>query len=70
MEAQAIGLQSSRARASLIARGSEGLTGTRGDDKRLRQFWNSWRTYTGLNVNAGVNDQDWFTADPSHVHLG
>jgi methanesulfonate monooxygenase large subunit len=59
MEAQAVGLRSSGSRVSLIARGSEGVTGTRGDDKRLRQFWGTWRSYMGLDLNAGVNDQGW-----------
>lgn len=65
MEAQNIGLRSAGARISLIARGQEGATGTRGDDKRLRQFWDSWREYMGLEWNAGVNDQDWLQRETS-----
>jgi methanesulfonate monooxygenase subunit alpha len=59
LEAQQTGLQSTEARLSLIARGQEGVAGIRGDDKRLRQFWDTWRRYTGLQYNAGVNHQDW-----------
>lgn len=59
MEAQNVGLRSRGARLSIIARGQEGVTGTRGDDKRLRQFWNSWREYMDFEWNAGVDGQDW-----------
>lgn len=37
---------------SLIARGQPSTTGTRGDDNRLRQWWQWWRTYVGAETNA------------------
>jgi methanesulfonate monooxygenase large subunit len=37
---------------SLIARGQPATEGTRGDDNRLRQWWQSWRDYVGATANA------------------
>ncbi len=37
---------------SLIARGQPATEGTRGDDNRLRQWWQSWRDYVGAPSNA------------------
>jgi hypothetical protein len=39
-------------RTSVIGRGAPATTGTRGDDNRLRQFWETWRGYLGLDANA------------------
>lgn len=37
---------------SIIARGADSLTGTRGDDNRLRQFWVEWRKLMGVEQNS------------------
>lgn len=37
---------------SIIARGADSLTGTRGDDNRLRQFWVKWRELMELKQNS------------------
>lgn len=37
---------------SLIARGQPATSGTRGDDNRLRQWWEFWRRYVGAERNA------------------
>ncbi len=37
---------------SLIARGQPATSGTRGDDNRLRQWWQFWRQYVGAQTNA------------------
>jgi benzoate/toluate 1,2-dioxygenase alpha subunit/p-cumate 2,3-dioxygenase alpha subunit len=52
MENQQRGLASRSVRTSLIARGAEATTGMRGDDNRLRQFWQMWRAMMGLDANA------------------
>lgn len=36
---------------SLIARGQPATSGTRGDDNRLRQWWQFWREYVGADAN-------------------
>lgn len=36
---------------SLIARGQPATEGTRGDDNRLRQWWEFWRHYVGAKTN-------------------
>ena len=51
MQAQQRGLKSKGMRTSLIARGSEAVEGTRGDDNRLRQFWKAWRQQMGVPEN-------------------
>jgi len=52
MENQQRGLVSRSVRTSVIARGAEATTGIRGDDNRLRQFWQVWRGMMGLATNA------------------
>lgn len=37
---------------SLIARGQPAAAGTRGDDNRLRQWWEFWRSYVGASTNT------------------
>jgi hypothetical protein len=39
-------------RYSVIARGTDATTGTRGDDNRLRQWWAAWRHYMGVELNS------------------
>lgn len=51
MEAQQRGLVSRSMRVSLIARGEPATAGVRGDDNRLRQFWEPWRAMMGLSEN-------------------
>ena len=34
------------------------MTGTRGDDNRLRQFWKQWRNMMGFERTAGHDAQD------------
>jgi phenylpropionate dioxygenase-like ring-hydroxylating dioxygenase large terminal subunit len=52
MEIQQRGLQSRGLRTSLIARGAEATEGVRGDDNRLRQFWQTWRGLMGVAENS------------------
>jgi len=52
METQQRGLRSRSVRTSVIARGAEASGGIRGDDNRLRQFWQSWRSLMGTEANA------------------
>ncbi|HZP26521.1 MAG TPA: aromatic ring-hydroxylating dioxygenase subunit alpha [Dehalococcoidia bacterium] len=52
MEIQQRGLQSRGLRTSLIARGAEATEGVRGDDNRLRQFWQAWRGMMDLPANS------------------
>jgi phenylpropionate dioxygenase-like ring-hydroxylating dioxygenase large terminal subunit len=52
MELQQRGLRSRGARTSVIARGADATSGTRGDDNRLRQFWQVWRAWMRLETNA------------------
>jgi phenylpropionate dioxygenase-like ring-hydroxylating dioxygenase large terminal subunit len=46
------GVTSRKVRYSIIARGADGTTGTRGDDNRLRQFWTEWRRLLGVRFNS------------------
>jgi phenylpropionate dioxygenase-like ring-hydroxylating dioxygenase large terminal subunit len=46
------GLVSSGVRYSVIARGSDATTGTRGDDNRLRQWWTAWRAAMNVDMNS------------------
>jgi hypothetical protein len=39
-------------RYSVIARGADATTGTRGDDNRLRQWWTAWRQAMGVEINS------------------
>jgi methanesulfonate monooxygenase large subunit len=50
--AQQEGITSPHVRYSVIARGQDALTGTRGDDNRLRQFWTQWRTLMDTDANS------------------
>ena len=52
LENQQRGLQSRGVTTSLIARGPDSLTGVRGDDNRLRQFWARWRQLMGRPSNS------------------
>ena len=51
-EAQQRGVQSMGVRFSLLARGEHASEGLRGDDNRIRDFWNVWRTYMRTGENA------------------
>lgn len=50
--AQQRGVASRKVRESIIARGHDSLTGTRGDDNRLRHFWVEWRELLGVSGNS------------------
>jgi phenylpropionate dioxygenase-like ring-hydroxylating dioxygenase large terminal subunit len=43
-------------RYSLIARGADTTTGTRGDDNRLRHWWTAWRKTMGVELNSLADD--------------
>jgi hypothetical protein len=49
------GVSSRKVRESIIARGHDALTGTRGDDNRLRHFWVEWRALLGVSGNSLQN---------------
>jgi phenylpropionate dioxygenase-like ring-hydroxylating dioxygenase large terminal subunit len=49
---QRIGLANWTVPYSLIARGQPATEGTRGDDNRLRQWWQYWRHYVGATTNV------------------
>jgi phenylpropionate dioxygenase-like ring-hydroxylating dioxygenase large terminal subunit len=51
-ELQQRGLRGKGVTHSFIGRGAPATTGTRGDDNRLRQFWEAWRQYMGVEHNA------------------
>jgi hypothetical protein len=51
-EAQQRGVQSVGARYSLLARGEPANQGLRGDDNRIRGFWNEWRRLMNTTANA------------------
>lgn len=57
-ELQQRGLRGRGVRHSYIGRGVPSTTGTRGDDNRLRQFWEGWREYMGVTANSldGIDD--------------
>jgi hypothetical protein len=44
---------------SLIARGANATEGTRGDDNRLRQWWQYWRDYVGVDTNRSPYAEEW-----------
>jgi phenylpropionate dioxygenase-like ring-hydroxylating dioxygenase large terminal subunit len=46
------GVASRKVRHSIIARGPDSDTGTRGDDNRLRHFWIEWRQLMGTSSNS------------------
>lgn len=50
--AQQEGVASRGVRYSVIARGPDTATGTRGDDNRLRHFWREWRALMGTQRNG------------------
>jgi len=50
--AQQRGVSSRKVRHSIIARGKDARSGTRGDDNRLREFWVQWRKMMGVEVNS------------------
>jgi hypothetical protein len=51
-EAQQVGVSSVGVRYSILARGNPGNEGLRGDDNRIRAFWQAWRGYMGAKANA------------------
>lgn len=53
-ESQQIGVRGIGSRYSLMARGEDGDVGMRGDDNRIRAFWEAWRTYLETGANAPV----------------
>jgi phenylpropionate dioxygenase-like ring-hydroxylating dioxygenase large terminal subunit len=50
--AQQQGLASEAVHYSVIARGEDATTGSRGDDNRLRQWWGAWRKAMGTEMNS------------------
>ena len=50
--AQQRGVSSRKVRYSVIARGEDARSGTRGDDNRLREFWVQWRRMMGVDANS------------------
>lgn len=52
IDEQQIGLRTVGPQYSLIARGPDATTGLRGDDNRLRTFWDAWRHWMGTTANA------------------
>jgi len=52
------GLASNAVRYSVIARGADTTTGTRGDDNRLRQWWTAWRAAMGVEINSLAGELD------------
>jgi hypothetical protein len=46
------GVSANGVRYSVIARGADATTGTRGDDNRLRQWWTAWRGAMGTEINS------------------
>jgi phenylpropionate dioxygenase-like ring-hydroxylating dioxygenase large terminal subunit len=46
------GVASRGVRYSIIARGQDARSGTRGDDNRLREFWVQWRNMMGVEANT------------------
>jgi phenylpropionate dioxygenase-like ring-hydroxylating dioxygenase large terminal subunit len=54
--AQQEGITSPHVRYSVVARGQDSITGTRGDDNRLRHFWTQWRALMGTEANSIETD--------------
>jgi phenylpropionate dioxygenase-like ring-hydroxylating dioxygenase large terminal subunit len=54
--AQQEGITSPHVRYSVVARGQDSITGTRGDDNRLRHFWTQWRALMGTEANSIEGD--------------
>jgi methanesulfonate monooxygenase large subunit len=61
--AQQQGVAAKGVRYSVIARGADATTGTRGDDNRLRQWWTAWRTAMGVDLNSLAGELE----DESHA---
>ena len=55
-EAQQQGVASVGVRYSVLARGEPADEGLRGDDNRVRAFWQAWRQSMGVTVNAPPDD--------------
>jgi phenylpropionate dioxygenase-like ring-hydroxylating dioxygenase large terminal subunit len=51
LNAQSLGLDNTAVPYSVLARGHDAVTGLRGDDNRLRQWWAEWRRYLGVERN-------------------
>ena len=56
-EAQQRGVHALGVQHSLIARGEPAREGLRGDDNRLRQFWQEWRRLMGTSQNAPLEHE-------------
>ncbi len=54
-EGQQLGVSTPGVRYSVIARGEEKTTGTRGDDNRLRSFWVKWRELMGTGQRNAID---------------
>ena len=52
------GLAAKGVRYSVIARGADATTGTRGDDNRLRQWWTAWRQAMDVEINSLAHELD------------
>jgi hypothetical protein len=46
------GLENRFVRYSVVARGKDATSGSRGDDNRLRHFWTEWRVLMGSDTNS------------------
>lgn len=51
-EAQQAGVKSAAVRYSILARGERADEGLRGDDNRVRSFWEQWRRYMNAASNS------------------
>lgn len=56
LEQQQRGLGAKGVPFVLMNRGTDSATGVRGDDNRLRQFWEQWRKQTGMKRNSLRDD--------------
>jgi methanesulfonate monooxygenase large subunit len=56
-ETQQMGARSAGVRYSLLARGEPASEGLRGDDNRIRSFWQEWRRHMGCDTNAPPDDR-------------
>jgi phenylpropionate dioxygenase-like ring-hydroxylating dioxygenase large terminal subunit len=50
--AQQEGITAPHVRYSVVARGRDAMSGTRGDDNRLRHFWTQWRALMETDANS------------------
>lgn len=53
---QQTGIMTRGPQYSLIARGPDATTGLRGDDNRLRTFWDAWRHWMGTTENSWTGE--------------